>query len=274
MAPGQAADQNNDANPPSQENQVPAIEVSHRPVEDSGPSQVVTTEAPDPSLNASGGSVPEHRSVTPIQENSIPPATAQENATPPDTVREKSTPPDTARENSTPPDTTRENAIPAGGTSRKKRDLAEEAVKRFKKSPKTKGMYDILETFIKDSKTRDADDGTEPKTRAGDSENRDAGDGTEPKMRPRYLLDRLEGMQRVKSNDGDSEAEKESWDNLKVKIGEWTDNVVNVLEQVVPVGDVVTSFDPVHAALPWAGMKAVLTVSKPLCHLPRIKQNI
>jgi hypothetical protein len=32
------------------------------------------------------------------------------------------------------------------------------------------------------------------------------------------------------------------------------------LEKVKQVGDIVTSFDPVHAALPWAGARLLLTV--------------
>jgi hypothetical protein len=226
---------------------VPAIEISERPFEGSGLPPVIITKAPDSSLNASGssrGPVPDHRAATPIQTNSIPPATAQENAASPDT----------ANENSAPVDSTPENALPTGAASHNNQSLAEEAVKRFKVSPKTKDAYVILEKFI------------------NSAENHEAVARTEQNMTPQELLNRLKGMQKVMSNEGDSEAEKRAWDNVKETIGNWTDKVVNVLQQVVPIGDVVAGFDPVHAALPWAAMKAVLTVSKSLRH--SLKLNI
>lgn len=39
------------------------------------------------------------------------------------------------------------------------------------------------------------------------------------------------------------------------------ENAVSVLGKFVAVGDVVVSFDPVHAALPWAAVRSVLVVS-------------
>lgn len=40
------------------------------------------------------------------------------------------------------------------------------------------------------------------------------------------------------------------------------DKTVNILNKFVAVGDVAVSFDPVHAALPWAAVRFVLVVSR------------
>jgi hypothetical protein len=39
------------------------------------------------------------------------------------------------------------------------------------------------------------------------------------------------------------------------------DNTVTWIQKFVAIGDIVVSFDPVHAALPWATFKMVLQVS-------------
>lgn len=42
------------------------------------------------------------------------------------------------------------------------------------------------------------------------------------------------------------------------------DKSLSVLNKFLSVGDVVVSFDPVHAALPWAAVRSVIVVSRPL----------
>lgn len=42
------------------------------------------------------------------------------------------------------------------------------------------------------------------------------------------------------------------------------DKFLSVLNKFLSVGDVVVSFDPVHAALPWAAVRSVIVVSRPL----------
>jgi hypothetical protein len=39
------------------------------------------------------------------------------------------------------------------------------------------------------------------------------------------------------------------------------ENAVSILSKFASVGDVAVSFDPVHAALPWAAVRSVLVVS-------------
>lgn len=48
-------------------------------------------------------------------------------------------------------------------------------------------------------------------------------------------------------------------DRLKIK--ERIDSAAGILSQFLSAGDVAVSFDPVHAALPWAGIRVVLVVS-------------
>lgn len=45
------------------------------------------------------------------------------------------------------------------------------------------------------------------------------------------------------------------------------DKFLSVLNKFLSVGDVVVSFDPVHAALPWAAVRSVIVVSRPLVHV-------
>lgn len=39
------------------------------------------------------------------------------------------------------------------------------------------------------------------------------------------------------------------------------DKLVGWVEKFISIGDVIVSFDPVHAALPWAGLRFLLQVS-------------
>lgn len=66
--------------------------------------------------------------------------------------------------------------------------------------------------------------------------------------------------------DGQHGKEQCEW---KVTIGDkeysvrgLVDKTVNILNKFVGVGDVAVSFDPVHAALPWAAVRFVLVVSR------------
>jgi hypothetical protein len=66
--------------------------------------------------------------------------------------------------------------------------------------------------------------------------------------------------------DGQHGREQREW---KVTIGDkeysvrgLVDKTVKILNKFVGVGDVAVSFDPVHAALPWAAVRFVLVVSR------------
>jgi hypothetical protein len=51
----------------------------------------------------------------------------------------------------------------------------------------------------------------------------------------------------------------------KIPLRDVASNVVKFLDKFKEVGDVVTSIDPVHAGLPWAGFKVLLEVRQSLC---------
>lgn len=44
-------------------------------------------------------------------------------------------------------------------------------------------------------------------------------------------------------------------------VSDYVEKTISTLEQFIAVGDVAVSHDPVHAALPWAAVQAVLMVS-------------
>ena len=71
----------------------------------------------------------------------------------------------------------------------------------------------------------------------------------------------LDGMNELQKRRHETKAatERSFWKRLN--IGERIDKSVEVLAQFLAAGDVAASFDPVHAALPWAGMRVVLVVS-------------
>lgn len=50
----------------------------------------------------------------------------------------------------------------------------------------------------------------------------------------------------------------------RVFVREILENVATWVSKVQAVGDVICSFDPVHASLPWAGARFLLTVSTKL----------
>lgn len=59
----------------------------------------------------------------------------------------------------------------------------------------------------------------------------------------------------------DLEREVESQDAVQGFIRESIDQTVSTINKFLAVGDVAASFDPVHAALPWAAVRFVLVVS-------------
>ncbi|KAK4444707.1 hypothetical protein QBC34DRAFT_414527 [Podospora aff. communis PSN243] len=73
------------------------------------------------------------------------------------------------------------------------------------------------------------------------------------------LLDGLNTLQkrRIESN-ADTEQSLHVWE--KLRIGERIDRTVGALSQFLAAGDVAVSFDPAHAALPWAGLRVVLVL--------------
>ena len=83
---------------------------------------------------------------------------------------------------------------------------------------------------------------------------------TDGKLTVKKLLDGVNKLQEVldKTKDG---AERNLWD--KWKIGERMHKAAGILSLFLSAGDVAVSFDPVHAALPWAGIRVVLVVSVP-----------
>lgn len=47
-----------------------------------------------------------------------------------------------------------------------------------------------------------------------------------------------------------------------IRMGAMLDNIVRLLEKIKVVGDVAVNADPLHAGLPWAAMRLLLTVSE------------
>jgi hypothetical protein len=52
----------------------------------------------------------------------------------------------------------------------------------------------------------------------------------------------------------------------EIKVRDVANNVVKFLNKFRAVGDVAASFDPVHAGLPWAGVKMLLEVRPSVNH--------
>jgi hypothetical protein len=81
------------------------------------------------------------------------------------------------------------------------------------------------------------------------------------KFTVKELLDGMSTLQK-RRHETNADTEQSFWE--KLRIGERIDRGVGVLNQFLAAGDVAVSFDPVHAALPWAGMRVILVVSVPI----------
>ena len=83
-------------------------------------------------------------------------------------------------------------------------------------------------------------------------------------------LDKLDVLQKLLSIAKQAE-EQNLAKNLKLKLGDKEIDVqekakgfVSWLHKFKEIGDIVVQYDPVHAALPWAGVRFILMVSGPL----------
>lgn len=56
-----------------------------------------------------------------------------------------------------------------------------------------------------------------------------------------------------------------NWKGKTIILRDVADKLVGWVEKFKSIGDVVTSFDPTHAALPWAGVRFLLQVSSCVC---------
>lgn len=122
--------------------------------------------------------------------------------------------------------------------------LAEQAVKKLREeSPDWKGIDYIM--------------GQDEEVGSGSST-------TDAKFTVKELVDGMNTLQkrRHQTMAGDTD-EGNLWKRLN--IGERIDRGVGVLTQFLVAGDVAVSFDPVHAALPWAGIRVILVVSLSRC---------
>jgi len=84
---------------------------------------------------------------------------------------------------------------------------------------------------------------------------------TDGRFTVKELLDGMNELQK-RRHETKGDTERNFWERLN--IGERIDKSVGVLTHFLAAGDVAVSFDPVHAALPWAGMRVVLIVSVPI----------
>lgn len=77
---------------------------------------------------------------------------------------------------------------------------------------------------------------------------------------PKAALDKTYQAAKTQQNGYDSKAWVWTVGGRKIKLRDLASNVVRFLDTFKEVGDVLTSLDPVHAGLPWAGLKILLEV--------------
>ena len=147
---------------------------------------------------------------------------------------------------------TPKSSAPAVGTQQPRRSpqigmksrLAEEAVKKLRdENPDWKGIDYIMKYG----------------EGVGSESNK-----TNGKFTVKELLDGMDELQKRRREMEDTE--QNIWKRLK--IGERIDKSAGVLTHFLSAGDVAVSFDPVHAALPWAAIRVVLVVSGLICVNP------
>lgn len=148
---------------------------------------------------------------------------------------------DSSPDTRSPPQPEQEQAAATTPSSPKKRDLANEALEKLKKTSDAGKIVPILEEFAHNSKNSD---------------------GTRSSMTVPELLD---GMKKLRDQNAGAdprldETDRNLWEKLKIK--ERITQAINVLKPFMTAGDVVATFDPVHAALPWAAVRFVLVVRK------------
>lgn len=81
---------------------------------------------------------------------------------------------------------------------------------------------------------------------------------TDGKLSLKELLEEMKNLRELRDKTDNAEGSR-VWD--KLKIGERIEKISEILSPFLPAGDVAVNFDPVHAALPWAGIRVVLVVS-------------
>jgi len=67
---------------------------------------------------------------------------------------------------------------------------------------------------------------------------------------------------------------KLKWGDKKIDVREKAEGFVALLHKFKEIGDIVVQYDPVHAALPWAGVRFILMVCNPLLAPPHNGTNV
>jgi hypothetical protein len=82
---------------------------------------------------------------------------------------------------------------------------------------------------------------------------------------PKAALDTAYQAAKTQQNVYNSKAWVWTVGGHKIKLRDLASNVVKFLDAFKDVGDILTSLDPVHAGLPWAGVKILLEVRSRSC---------
>lgn len=132
----------------------------------------------------------------------------------------------------------------AQSTKSSELDLWDKALTCLEESNEDRDIITIVQEFAKKSTKGVADLGSSP---------------------VKGLAKDIKESMEQKIKDQQVNREQHAW---KITIGqheysvrEFVDKTVTILNKFVAVGDVATSFDPVHAALPWAAVRFFLAVS-------------
>ena len=61
---------------------------------------------------------------------------------------------------------------------------------------------------------------------------------------------------------------KLQWGNTEINLREKAETIVGCITKFKEIGDLAVQYDPVHAALPWAGVRLLLMVCTPISEPP------
>jgi hypothetical protein len=92
----------------------------------------------------------------------------------------------------------------------------------------------------------------------------EVGSGPSKTRGPFAVKELLDGMAELQKRRRETKGDAEGNLWKRLKMGERIDKSVGVLTHFLAAGDVAVSFDPIHAALPWAGIRVILVVSAPV----------
>lgn len=79
------------------------------------------------------------------------------------------------------------------------------------------------------------------------------------------LVQELRDIAEKKKNEAQEKAWTLEFNGRKIILRDVADKIVTWLDRVKDVGDILVTYDPVHAALPWAAVRFLLTVSAFFC---------